>query len=249
MKIILITIALLLSPAVFAKEKVSDAEKVFNEGVKHYDSGAFTAAEKSFRKALKKDSHLERARFQLAATLLMTERMDEALKELNGIHSDEKVLALVPLMKGDIFLRQSKWPEALTAWENAPNKNPDQKSIRSQGLARAYEGLNKPKEAADAWNEHLNLQVKPANETFERVAVNRIKAGEKDQALSFCEKADFLQKQEAYKDICRAHVYHAEFTVKSDKRAGEKAVSALEDALKKDKNNFDAQSLLAEWKK
>ncbi|MGZ3693174.1 MAG: hypothetical protein ACXWQO_03150, partial [Bdellovibrionota bacterium] len=80
MKSILLIIALLVSPCVFAKEKVSEAEKLYNEGVKNYDTGAFPAAEKSFRKALKRDSKLDRARFQLAATLLAEQRMDEALK-------------------------------------------------------------------------------------------------------------------------------------------------------------------------
>lgn len=247
MRLILLAATFLVAPAVFALE--SKPDKNFEEGMKSYDAGAFRAAEKSFRNALMTDGKNDRARFQLAATLLAEQKLAEALKQLKSIKTDESVMEMVPIMQGDILLRQSKWADALASWEKVPDRNADLKSLRSQGMARAYEGLNKPSDAANAWVDHLTLQVKPANETFERVAVNRLKAKEKDKALAYCEKAEFLQKEEAYKEICKAHVYRAGFTVNSDKGDQLKAVAALEQALKKDKNNFDAQLLLAEWKK
>lgn len=249
MKALVITLSLFTAVA-NARGSVgpSPGEKAFQEGSKHYDTGAYDKAEKAFKSALARDSKFDRARFQLAATYLAERKMDKALAELGKIQTDEKVKSIVPLMQGDIYLRQSKWAEALAAWEKVPSTNPDLKSMRAQGFARAYEGLNKPKEAADAWTDHLLREVKPSNETMGRLALNRIKADQQEEGLSFCNKSELFKKEEAYRDICKAHVYTAAFKVKGDKKAKEKAIDSLENALSKDKNNFDAQQLMAEFK-
>lgn len=249
MKTLILALSLFsLSAAARGSAGPSPGEKAFQEGAKHYDTGAYEKAEKSFKSALARDAKFDRARYQLAATYLAESKMEKALAELEKIQTDEKVKSIVPLMQGDIYLRQSKWGSALAAWQKVPATNPDLKSMRAQGFARAYEGLHQPKEAADAWTDHLLLEVKPSNETMGRLALNRVKANQEDEGLSFCRKSDLFKKEEAYRDICKAHVYSAAFKVKGDTKAKEKAIDALENALKQDKNNFDAQQLLAELK-
>ena len=102
--------------------------------------------------------------------------------------------------------------------------------------------MGKSHEAADAWLDYLSVQMKPTNDLFERIAVNRIKAGEKEKALNDCSTMELLQGRKEYQDICKAYLYRASGDEKE-------AMSLAEEALAIDKDNRDARQLLETLKK
>ena len=136
-----------------------------------------------------------------------------------------------------IFLEEKNWKSSLEIWQKFPQDNADLKSLRAQGMAKSYEGLKKSSKAADAWSVYQSMQLKPANDIFERIAINRVKAGEKDKAISDCSTLISLQKQKDYQEICKAFVYHAS----GDKK---EALLRVQRALEINKENSDAQNLL-----
>jgi tetratricopeptide (TPR) repeat protein len=230
MKILICTLVLLPSLAL----SIESIPKSLEAATKEIDKGNFSKAIVILKKTLKNNPKADQSRFQLAVAYHLSKKNVEALKELNDIKTDPGVIKTVPLLKGNILIQDKKWKEALETWQKIPESNPDLKSLRSQGIAQAYEGLGKSSDAADAWTMYQSLQVKPMNDVFEKIAVNRIKGGEKEKALNYC--ASNFQSRKDYEAICEAYVFHAN---------GEKkeAMAKVNNALEINKNNYDALML------
>jgi len=229
--------ALVLLPT-FAMS-VESSDKSLKAATKEIDKGNFSKAIIILQKSLKDNPEADQSRFQLAVAYHLSKKNGEALKELNVIKTDPDVIKAIPLLKGNILIQDKKWKEALETWQKLPESNPDLKSLRSQGIAQAYEGLGKSSDAADAWTEYQSLQVKPMNDIFEKVATNRVSAGEKEKALNYC--SSNFQSHKDYEAICKAYVFHA---------SGEKkeAMANANLALEINKNNHDALMLREELK-
>ncbi|HEY8279781.1 MAG TPA: tetratricopeptide repeat protein [Bdellovibrionota bacterium] len=239
-------LSFLLSPIVHADE--SAAQVLFEAGMKRYEEGDLKEAQKQFEKAIALDRNLDKAHFQLASVFLANKKLDLALGELKRIKTDTSIKEMVPAMEGDIYLRKKKWRNALVIWDIFPDSNPDLKALKFRGQARAFEGLKKHKEAADAWTSFLSVQNYPTRDLFERISVNRIGAKEKDSALKFCGESDLLQKQKSFRLLCKAHVYHASFLKTASKEDKKSAAESLNEILADDGKNPEANALLEEWK-
>ncbi|MCM2324142.1 MAG: hypothetical protein NDJ90_12855 [Oligoflexia bacterium] len=227
----------------------ADAESLYLQGVKEFDAGSIAKAEALFLEALREEPGLEKARFQLAAGYHLVGKEELALRELKKIKRVPDVVKMVPLLKGDVLLSLRRWEEALSVWKALPVENPDLKAMRFQGMAKSYEGLGKGSEAADSWTSYMELQVRPSSQLFQYIAVNRVKAGEREKALRFCGSASYLKANPSYESLCKAHVFHAAFEAgKSldDKRA---ALAEIQQAVNKDKRNLEAADLLERWKR
>jgi len=237
MKTLILIAAFAIGGTAWAEQP--NPRKIYEEGVKLMERGDAGGARARFAEAVKLDAGFDEARFQLAVAYHFAGKNSEALRELERIQSPD-VKRMTPLLQGEIYLKMKKWADAEKVWEKFPDDNPDLQAIKAQGMARSYEGQGKNREAADAWTRYLELQVKPTNDVFQKMAENRVKAGLKDDALKYCGETKLLAKHESYQLLCRAHVYHAA-------RDKKKAVETLRDALTKDKDNHDAATLLRQW--
>ena len=234
-------ILILIPTFVFASEN-ADEKKIFKMAVKEIDNGNFPGAILMLEKALKENTQFDQARFQLAVAYHLSKKNAKALKEIEKIKTDPEVIQMIPVLKGNIFIEDKKWKEALEVWQKFPEYNPDLKALRTHGLAESYEGLGKSSEAAAAWSDYLSLQVKPTNDIFERIAKNSIKAGEKDKALTYCTTTNMLQGHKDYQEICKGYVYHAS-------KDNKQAMISAQAALDANKENLDAKQLLDFLKK
>ncbi len=229
-------IFILLTPIVISAETSGD-KKLFNQALEELGKGNTDKAIDIFKKVLSKNADHDESRFQLALAYNLSNKNNLALAELAKIKTNPEVIQQVPLLKGNILLEDKNWKEALKNWQNVPKDNPDLQAMRASGLAQSYEGLNKYSDAAVSWIEYQTLLMKPMNEIFEKIAINRVKAGEKTKALDYCLTSDMLKKHKEYQAICKASVYHA---------SGEKnlARAAAEEAVALDKKNMDAKNML-----
>lgn len=237
----LFLILLLLPSLVFASENF-DQKKILEKAEAEYDQGNYDKTIAQLKKALKAHPEFEQARYLLAVSYHLSKNNKMALVELDKIKADPDVMQMVPILKGGIFSEDKRWKDALGLWLNFPQDNIDQKSMRSYGLAESYEGLGKSSDAANAWSEFLSLQMRPTNDILEHIAINRIKAGEKEKALNDCAAMELLQKHKDYQEICKAYVYIAS----GDK---EQSMVAAQEALAINKENQDAKRLLETLKK
>lgn len=211
----------------------------FEQGVKFMERGDLKRARSTFEKMLQKNAKSQFARFQLAVTFHLAGENLNAQKQLDQV-TDKKLKKMVPLVRGESFLQAEKWAEAEKVWEKFPENNPDLKALKAQGLARSFESAGKNKEAAESWARYLELQVKPTNDVFQKIAENRVKAGEVEAGLEYCGRTRMLAKHESYQLLCKAHVYRA-----ADD--GDKAIETVKKALDIDKENFDALEMLRAW--
>jgi len=238
MKTLLLLISFTTVAAAAAEKK---PQTVYEEGVKLMETGRLSQAQAKFEKAVKLDQNFDPARFQLAVSYHLSGKDERALKELLKVKTDPETMKRVPLLRGELLLKTKNWKEAETVWQSLPDTNPDLKALKAQGLARALEGEGRNREAADSWTEYLELQVKPTSDLFQKVAENRIKAGEKDDGLKYCDTTTHLAKHPSYRLLCKAHVYRAA-------KENQLAFDAVKKAFDDDKDNLDAGRLVKEWK-
>lgn len=231
-----------------AAEPRRDARSLLADGVREFEKGSLGKAEAFLREALARDPRLESARLHLAATCHWMGKDEAALSEIERIRKDPEAVTSAAVLKGEILLKLSRWQEAADAWNIVPARKPDLLALRYQGLAKAYEGMGRAADAADAWTGYLELQSRPGSQTLRQVAVNRVKAGEKVRALEQCGSVASLREQPSLQSMCKAEVFRAAFERDRQVTDRARALENIQEAVRRDARNLEAAELFERWK-
>lgn len=125
----LFAIVLLINCSAVAQEERSLARK----GNQAYKDEAYSEAEVKFRKSLKKGSDFNKARYNLANTLVKQERYKQAAEKFNQVvqnADNEDVKAKAYHNMGNAFLKAKKLDKSIKAYKNALRLNPQNEDAR-----------------------------------------------------------------------------------------------------------------------
>lgn len=125
----LFAIALLITSSGFAQSARSLARK----GNQAYKKEAYSEAEVKFRKSLKAGSDFNKARYNLANTLIKQKRYKQAAQKFNEVveNAESKaVKAKAYHNMGNAFLKAQKLDKSIKAYKNALRLNPQNEEAR-----------------------------------------------------------------------------------------------------------------------
>lgn len=176
----LFAIVLLINCSAVAQEERSLARK----GNQAYKDEAYSEAEVKFRKSLKKGSDFNKARYNLANTLVKQERYKQAAEKFNQVvqnADNEDVKAKAYHNMGNAFLKAKKLDKSIKAYKNALRLNPQNEDAR-YNLSYALKKRKKQQKQQKQQKQKQQKQQKKSGQKQNKGKKQKGKQNQKQQA-------------------------------------------------------------------
>lgn len=154
------------------------AEKAIQAGNDFYKQQQYDQAATEYKKAITNEPANNKAKFNLANTLVKQKKPDEAIKSFTEISDNTKEAELKSKAfynKGAVLSQQKKLEESIEAYKNALRQNPDDKEAR-ENLQKAlleFKKKNPPKQKEE--DPKKNPQKQPPSKMNRKEAEQRLK--------------------------------------------------------------------------
>jgi tetratricopeptide (TPR) repeat protein len=211
------------------------ASDLFEAGQTAHQSGDLNKAVELYREALKRDSALWQAEFQLGIAYLSLNRYTEAKGSITRVSEHlrqfaespelRQISARVEVALGEIALAESKLDEAEKAFRRALELNPQSPRAHS-GLAEIFLAGNKNSEAIEEARAAL-AAGDDRGSTFSLLGVAQVISGKYDEALPNLDEALKRDPQNVIALLYRAEVFIARNKL-SEAIADLRAAAAIE---------------------